>query len=176
MLVAFSSLPEKQIAMATAAADASSATSEPTNFVVMVTGQIEAGRYEGMDSLFCRYAFAFGDDWKVATGVEEGITQLSTASGSGGEQGLLAVWNFPVDITFRATSAHGWPQIVVSVYGSDGFGRSDTIIGYGATHLPICPGRHELYIRTFRPLASSLWCVPRPPSATPPQSPRIAIG
>ncbi|KAL1525747.1 hypothetical protein AB1Y20_020591 [Prymnesium parvum] len=130
---------------------------EPSHFVVMVTGQLESGRYEGLDSLYCRYAFAFGDDWKVVSGVEEGISQLSTASGSGGEQGLLAIWNFPVDVTFRATSAHGWPQMVVSVYGSDSFGRSDVIFGYGATHLPIAPGRHELYIRTFRPLASSLW-------------------
>jgi len=144
-------------APASAPPTSSSATSEPTHFVVMVTGQIEAGRYEGLDSLYCRYAFTFGDDWKVVSGVEEGITQLSTASGGGGEQGLLAVWNFPVDVTFRATSAHGWPQIVISVYGNDSFGRSDVIIGYGAIHLPIGPGRHELYIRTFRPLASSLW-------------------
>jgi len=136
---------------------ASSASAEPTHFVAMVTGQIEAGRYEGLDSLYCRYAFTFGDDWKVVSGVEEGITQLSTASGTGGEQGLVAVWNFPIDVTFRATSAHGWPQIVVSVYGNDSFGKSDVIIGYGATHLPIGPGRHELYIRTFRPLASSLF-------------------
>jgi len=141
-----------------AASDASTAaTSEPSHFVVMATGQIEAGRYEGMDSLYCRYAFNFGDDWRVVSGVEEGITQMSSASGTGSEQGLLAVWNFPIDVTFRSTCAHGWPQIVVSVFGSDSFGRSDTIVGYGATHLPLQPGRHELYVRTFRPLASSLY-------------------
>jgi len=136
---------------------AASSGIEPTHFVVMVTGQIESGRYEGLDSLYCRYAFTMGDDWTVASGVEEGITQMSTSSGSGGEQGLLAVWNFPIDLTFKSTSAFGWPQIVLSVYGNDSFGRSDTIIGYGATHLPIGPGRHEVYLRTFRPLASSLW-------------------
>lgn len=140
----------------TAMAEAGPAA-EFTHFTLMVTGQIESGRYEGLDTLYCRYTFAFGDDWKVVSGVEEGITQLSTASGTGGEQGLLAVWNFPVDITFRATGAHGWPQVVISVYGSDGLGRSDVIIGYGATHLPVGPGRHKLYIRTFRPLASSPW-------------------
>ncbi|KAL3921212.1 MAG: hypothetical protein SGPRY_004982 [Prymnesium sp.] len=63
---------------------------EFTHFTLMVTGQIESGRYEGLDTLYCRYTFAFGDDWKVVSGVEEGITQLSTASGTGGEQGLLA--------------------------------------------------------------------------------------
>lgn len=150
-------MSQRRPQLATASAEANSSTaSYPTHFVVMVTGQIEAGRYEGLDSLYCRYAFTFGEDWKVVSGVEEGITQLSTASGSSGDQGLLAIWNFPVDVTFRATGAHGWPQIVISVYGNDSFGRSDAIIGYGATHLPIGSGRHELYVRTFRPLASSL--------------------
>lgn len=137
------------------AASASDAGSQ-SHFIVMATGQIEAGRYEGLDSLYCRYAFNFGDDWRVVSGIEEGITQMSSASGDGGESGLIAVWNFPIDVTFRATCAHGWPQIVVSVYGADGLGHSDVIVGYGATHVPMQPGRHELYIRTFRPLASSL--------------------
>ena len=129
----------------------------PSHFVVMATGQIESGRYEGLDSLYCRYTFSSGDDWQVARGVEEGITQMSTASGSTSDAAQLAVWNFPVDVTFRSTGAHGWPQIVLSVYGTDAFGRADMIVGYGAAHLPMAPGRHELYIRTFRPLASSLY-------------------
>lgn len=82
---------------------------------------------------------------------------MSTAAGSTSDAAQLAVWNFPVDVTFRATGAHGWPQIVLSVYGTDAFGRADMIVGYGAVHLPMAPGRHELYIRTFRPLASSLY-------------------
>jgi len=80
---------------------------------------------------------------------------MSTATGAAADAGRVAVWNFPMDVTFRATGVHGWPQMVVSVYGSDLFGRSDMIIGYGAVHLPLTPGRHELYVRTFRPLASS---------------------
>ena len=133
------------------------ADTPPTHFVVMATGQIESGRYEGLDNLYCRYTFSHGDDWQVARGVEEGITQMSTASGSTSDAGQLAVWNFPVDVTFRATGAYGWPQIVLSVYGTDAFGRADMIVGYGAAHLPMAPGRHEIYIRTFRPLASSLY-------------------
>ena len=92
--------------------------------------------------------------------MEEGITQMASSSSANG----LAVWNFPIDLTFRSTCVHGWPQIVISVYGDDYFGRSDMILGYGATHLPLTPGRHQLTIRTFRPLASSLlgrfqsWC------------------
>ena len=143
---------------ATPTASAPSAVQEATSFVVMVTGQIESGRYEGLDSLYCRYTFSHGDDWQVARGVEEGITQMSTAGGSRASDSQdLAVWNFPVDVTFRATGAYGWPQIVLSVYGTDAFGRSDMIVGYGSAHLPMAPGRHEIYVRTFRPLASSLF-------------------
>mmetsp|Transcript_20337 Transcript_20337/g.61935 ORF Transcript_20337/g.61935 Transcript_20337/m.61935 type:complete len:166 (-) Transcript_20337:826-1323(-) len=133
---------------------------EGSHFHVMATGQIESGAFEGHSSLYCRYAFSFGDDWRVMRGVEEGITQMASSSSANG----LAVWNFPIDLTFRSTCVHGWPQIVISVYGDDYFGRSDMILGYGATHLPLTPGRHQLTIRTFRPLASSLlgrfqsWC------------------
>jgi len=127
---------------------------EGSSFTVMATGQIESGRFEGNASLYCRYAFSFGDDWRVMRGVEEGITQMSSASGSSADG--LAVWNFPIDATFRATCVHGWPQIVVSVYGEDYLGRSDMILGYGAAHMPLTPGRHEIVVRTFRPLASSL--------------------
>ena len=44
---------------------------------------------------------------------QEGITQMSTAAGSTSDAAQLAVWNFPVDVTFRATGAHGWPQGLV---------------------------------------------------------------
>lgn len=52
----------------------------------------------------------------------------------------LLVWNFPVDVTYKATNAFGWPQVVVSVYGVDALGR-DVIQGYGCIHLPTCAGR-----------------------------------
>jgi B9 domain-containing protein 1 len=32
------------------------------------------------------------------------------------------VWNFPIDITFKATNVHGWPRIAVTVYGADYLG------------------------------------------------------
>jgi len=141
---------------ASALAAAGAITAEATHFVVMVTGQIESGRYEGLDSLYCRYTFSFGEDWRVVRGVEEGITQMSTARGTAADAGRLCVWNFPIDVTFKATGVHGWPQVVLSIYGSDFAGRSDMIIGYGAVHLPLTPGRHELFVRTFRPIAASL--------------------
>lgn len=26
------------------------------------------------------------------------------------------VWNFPIDVTFKATNAFGWPQLILSIY------------------------------------------------------------
>jgi hypothetical protein len=33
-------------------------SSGPSHFVVMATGQIEGAKFEGHDSLYCRYAFS----------------------------------------------------------------------------------------------------------------------
>merc|ERR1711881_688430 len=65
------------------------------------------------------------------------------------------VWNFPIDISFKSTNAHGWPQLVVSVYGMDALSR-DIIRGYGRVHLPISPGRYTKHIRLFAPAPSSM--------------------
>ena len=46
-------------------------SSGPSHFVVMATGQIEGAKFEGHDSLYCRYAFSMGEDWTVMKGVEE---------------------------------------------------------------------------------------------------------
>jgi B9 domain-containing protein 1 len=93
-----------------------------------------------------------GEDWQVLDGLEEGITQASRASQSY-EQNL--VWNFPLDITYKTTNAFGWPQLIVSVYGLDMFGR-DVIKGYGCTHLPTSSGRFDLKLRLFKPRSASL--------------------
>ena len=118
----------------------------------MLTGQIESATYEGNAAIYARYAFAHGDDWRVLRGVEEGITQMATPADSSAN----ATCNFPVDISFKASCVFGWPQIVISVYGEDYFGRPDMILGYGAVHVPLAPGRHVLEIKTFRPLSSTL--------------------
>ena len=49
------------------------------------------------------------------------------------------VWNFPFDCVFMATNPMGWPQIIVTLYGPDLFGRS-VIKGYGSVHFPTSPG------------------------------------
>lgn len=78
------------------------------------------------------------------------------------------LWNYPVDVTFRSSNPYGWPQLVVSVYALNAFGR-DVICGYGFVHVPTTPGRHERYVQLYRPRSSSLcnrivtWLVGSPP-------------
>ena len=62
----------------------------------------------------------------------------AAAAAAGPDRAL--VWNLPLDVTFKSTNAFGWPQLVVSVFGLDAFGR-DVVKGYGCTHLPTAAGR-----------------------------------
>ncbi len=49
------------------------------------------------------------------------------------------VFNFPFEATFSTTNPSGWPQIVLTLYGPDVFGRS-VVKGYGSVHIPTEPG------------------------------------
>ncbi|MEE6497871.1 hypothetical protein FKM82_002903 [Ascaphus truei] len=120
-------------------------------FLLNVNGQIESAEFPEFDELYCKYCFVYGPDWAAASGVEEGISQI-TSKNRGVRQAL--VWNFPIEITFKSTNPYGWPQIVVSVYGPDVFGN-DVVRGYGAVHLPFTPGRHKRTIPMFVPESSS---------------------
>ncbi|XP_065899497.1 B9 domain-containing protein 1-like [Dysidea avara] len=120
-------------------------------FLVMVSGQIESAEFPDFDQLYCTYSYSHGQDWTIVSGLSEGITQTSQR-GSGYVKNF--VWNFPIDVTFKSTNAFGWPQIVISVYGNNIFGR-DEVRGYGAIHLPISPGEHILDVDMFVPEPSS---------------------
>ena len=37
-------------------------------FYVSISGQIEFGEFGSLDGLAVRYAFVYGDDWKVSSG------------------------------------------------------------------------------------------------------------
>ncbi|KAJ3601393.1 hypothetical protein NHX12_032362, partial [Muraenolepis orangiensis] len=88
------------------------------------------------DDLYCKYCFVYGHDWAPTSGLEEGISQITSKSRLSPHR---LIWNFPLEITFKSTNPSGWPQIVVSVYGPDTFGN-DVVRGYGATHVPFSPG------------------------------------
>ncbi len=82
----------------------------------------------------------------------QGVLRSST-SGWGNE----IVWNFPIEISFQSTNPHGWPRLVLSVYGFDFMGR-DVLRGYASLLLPVGPGRHTKYLKTYRPVSGS-WFV-----------------
>eukprot|EP00079_Xenopus_tropicalis_P038821 XP_017952592.1 PREDICTED: B9 domain-containing protein 1 isoform X1 [Xenopus tropicalis] len=132
---------------------------------------LHLGKFPEFDDLYCKYSFVYGHDWAPTSGVEEGISQITSKS-QGGKQAL--VWNFPIEITFKSTNPFGWPQIVISVYGPDAFGN-DVVRGYGAVHLPFTPGRHARTIPMFVPESSSRlqrftsWFMGRRPEFTDPK-------
>ncbi|XP_043831013.1 B9 domain-containing protein 1 [Dromiciops gliroides] len=147
------------------------AVANPTVFLLMVNGQVESAQFPEFDDLYCKYCFVYGQDWAPTSGLEEGISQITSKS-QDVQQSL--VWNFPVDITFKSTNPYGWPQIVISVYGPDFFGN-DVVRGYGAVHVPFAPGRHKRTIPMFVPESTSKlqkwtsWFMGRRPEYTDPK-------
>ncbi|KAI9009486.1 B9 domain-containing protein [Gaertneriomyces semiglobifer] len=134
-----------------------------TFFSVILNGQIESAHFPRHDNLYCKFSFLHGPDWVVISGLEEGITQMSLATPSSAfstasypptKLTKSCIWNFPLEIAYKSTNAFGWPQLVLSVYGTDLFGR-DVIRGYGSLRIPITPGIHTLYVPMFVPLAST---------------------
>ena len=141
-----------------AAGGASSSAVQDKAFYVTVTGQIEAAQFDGAKSLYCRFEFVHGGNWETERGdgektvMRDCCTQIAEI---GGNQGVpLFVWNYPLEVTFRGTNPHGWPQLCVSVYTADSKGREE-VKGYGCIHVPCGPGRYDRYIRLFAPVASS---------------------
>mmetsp|Transcript_8269 Transcript_8269/g.27508 ORF Transcript_8269/g.27508 Transcript_8269/m.27508 type:complete len:200 (+) Transcript_8269:157-756(+) len=124
----------------------------PSTFTVVLTGQIEWADIPGCENAYCEYALVHGDDWEVLDGLEDGVTQ--TARKSHRPEGGL-VWNFPLEVTYKATNAFGWPQLVVRVFEVDALGR-DVIKGYGRVHLPIAAGRYVRQLRLYKPLSATL--------------------
>ncbi|XP_071528726.1 B9 domain-containing protein 1 [Panulirus ornatus] len=127
------------------------AVSAPSVFLLNVTGQIETGRFIGGDNLHFNYCFTCGQDWEVILGLEECVSQTACRSD---DERQVFVWNFPIDITFKSTNPFGWPQIVISIYGTDFFGNV-VIMGYTACHVPITPGTHTRRLTTFVPESAS---------------------
>ncbi|KAK4308880.1 hypothetical protein Pmani_019452 [Petrolisthes manimaculis] len=125
--------------------------SSPSVFLVNVTGQIECGRFLNGDNLRFNYCFTAGHDWEVVTGLEECMSQTACRSD---DERQVFVWNFPFDITFKSTNPYGWPQVILSVYGTDFFGNT-VIMGYTACHVPITPGKYTRRLTTFVPESAS---------------------
>ncbi|XP_058797819.1 B9 domain-containing protein 1 isoform X2 [Phymastichus coffea] len=125
---------------------------EAGDFFLSISGSIESADFYDISNAYCKYAYQFGPEWSLIAGIEEGLTQMSKCSN---DARRLAVWNFPLDVAFKSTNPHGWPQLLLSIYGLDGFGH-DVIRGYGACRLPLITGRHEKRIALYVPESSSL--------------------
>lgn len=131
----------------------------PSSFQVMFTGQIKSASFtfNNIDTLYCRYSFNFGIDWEIIHGVESGTTQIARLRDllyGNNEQSFY--FGFPIDISFKSTSAHGWPRIIIQLYSTDFLGR-DVILGYGCCLCPISPGHHIKEVYTYWPVSSSPW-------------------
>jgi B9 domain-containing protein 1 len=64
-------------------------------------------------------------------------------------------WSFPLEISFRSTNAHGWPRLVITVFGPDILGR-DVLRGYGSISVPVSSGTFTKYINLFSPISTTV--------------------
>jgi len=137
-----------------------------SSFFLMITGHVESAHHAASaspnDQLYCRYSFSYGPDWEVVHGVSLGLSQIARQGlilGGSNENSSIPnnnaiVWNFPIEISFQSTSPHGWPRLAISVYGFDFLGR-DVIRGYSSLLIPLTPGRHVKWAKTYRPISGS---------------------
>ncbi|CAG9535502.1 unnamed protein product [Cercopithifilaria johnstoni] len=126
--------------------------SKLSNFIVLLNGQIDSAEFLSFDNFYCKYSYVYGIDWKQVGGVHEGLSARCQRERSGNTHITVGM---PIEATFTSTNPFGWPQIVLSCYGSDFFGN-DVVCGYGATHIPTVPGRTVRKIALFVPEASTL--------------------
>eukprot|EP00127_Corallochytrium_limacisporum_P007384 Clim_evm3s250 gene=Clim_evmTU3s250 len=87
----------------------------------------------------------YDPDWVVVAGIEEGITRICRRSYSADKLNF----NYPIDLTFKAANAFGWPQVVISAYGPDILGR-DVVLGSASQK-----GPSVVDVPLFVPQASS---------------------
>nr|CAH0111383.1 unnamed protein product [Daphnia galeata] len=124
-----------------------------TSFYYSVQGQIRHGEFPLNSQLYVKTCYHHGADWIFCHGIEEGLSQLAIQKSSGGRE---LVWNFPLQSSWKSTNPHGWPRLIVSLYGPDEFGNDDVAYGYGSTVLPICAGHFTTTLAIYRPQSQSL--------------------
>ncbi|XP_059608388.1 B9 domain-containing protein 1 [Phlebotomus argentipes] len=113
------------------------------HFHLSVFGQLESVFLPlGCDSkaVYCRYEILAGPDWELVSGARTGITQSCSAS----RQRFQEIsFNMPLEFTYKSTNPFGWPQIVVSFWGSNLWG-TEVCRGYARLHIPLPErGKHR---------------------------------
>ncbi|KAH0791031.1 B9 domain-containing protein 1 [Histomonas meleagridis] len=118
--------------------------------IVTVQGHINECTTTLSNELYCKYIFSYGKDWSIGQGSIEGVTQV-VKRGSDNS----CVFNFPISVSFQSSQPFGWPQILIAIYGHNLFGN-EMVVGYGASHIPLQPGHHEINIPLFVPASASM--------------------
>ena len=126
-------------------------------FYVAISGQIEYGTFMDMDGLQVKYAFVAGDDWKIASGEEEGHGQYAFKGMQMQSGQKRMIWNLPFELQYRSMNPHGWPRIVLYCLGKNADGR-EFIKAYGSTNVPVEPGVHTKTVRMYSPIKTgTIW-------------------
>ena len=120
-------------------------------FLLNVQGIIEIGEFLEGDVINCKYDIEFGEDWELLNGLKSNHSQ--TACRTEGKENYF-VWNMPFEVCMRSTNPSGWPQLVVSCYTPDFFGR-EILKAYGVCYFPTTKGSHERTLHMFSVKSSS---------------------
>lgn len=119
-------------------------------------------------SLFAKWRFSSGPNWRLLEGFSDGQTHLCAASDSQQDYDILANngefsdqdtttfershhWSHPVDIHYATRGIHGWPKLELQAWGVDWLGKCN-IAAYGFMAIPSVAGRHKLTCATWRPV------------------------
>ena len=120
-------------------------------FMLNVQGMIELGEFFDGDIINCKYDIEFGQDWELLNGLK--TNQSQQACRTEGKDNFF-IWNMPFEVCLRSTNPSGWPQLVVSCYGPDWFGR-EVLKAYGVCYFPTTKGSHERTLHMFSIKSSS---------------------
>ena len=120
-------------------------------FLMNVQGMIELGNFFEGDVINCKYNIEFGQDWELLNGLK--TNQSQQACKTEGQENNF-VWNMPFEVCLRSTNPSGWPQLVLSCYCPDFFGR-EVLKAYGVCYFPTTNGSHERTLHMFSPKSSS---------------------
>ena len=120
-------------------------------FLINVQGMIELGNFFDGDCINCKYDIEFGQDWEILNGAKSNQSQQACRT-EGQENNF--VWNMPFEVSLRSTNPSGWPQLVISCYCPDFFGR-EVLKAYGVCYFPTTNGSHERTLHMFSPKSSS---------------------
>ena len=112
---------------------------------------IELGEFFDGDVINCKYDIEFGQDWDLINGLKSNVSQQACRT-EGKEKYII--FNMPFEVCLRSTNPSGWPQLVISCYTPDFFGR-EVLKAYGVCYFPTSKGSHERTLHMFSVESSS---------------------